>query len=160
MIEDLRNYIENYYTKLDSKEIDKLINACHSNNYLLKFIILTIKTDINIISTKMESNKLILKNKKQLLEFIHKKRRDIIKEHGKKIGSHGLKKNYSEDTEELMEYVNDKYLSLVKNINIIDKIIKYLTEQKYNIEYSLKILERNNDISINNNMTFIEEYSN
>lgn len=154
MIEDFRSYVENYYKNINAKNIDKMMNVCKNNNYLLKFIILTIKTDINMLSSKNESTRWILKNKKQLLSYIHQKRRKMLKEYGKQICDEGLKKNYSEDTEELMESVNNKYLSLVKNINIIDKILKYLNESKYNIEYSLKVLERNSDV------VFIEEYSN
>lgn len=154
MIEDLTNYIENYYKNIKSNDIDKILNVCKNNNYLLKFLILTIKTDISIICQKNEINGLIIKNKKQFMTNIHQKRRQLIKEFGKKISDNGLKKNYCEDTEELMESINNDYISLIQNIHTIDKILLYFNEPKYNIEYSLRILARNSD------SIFIEEYSN
>lgn len=154
MIEDFRNYVENYYNDIDTKNIDKIMDICKNNNYLLKFIILTIKSNISIFTYNNESNIYIIKRKKKLIESIHQKRRNILKEYGKQICNEGLKKNYSEDTEELMDSVNTKYLSLVKDINIIDKILKYLNNSKYNIESSLKKLEKKSD------NIFIEEYSN
>ena len=154
MIDDFRSYVEDYYNKINIKGIDKLIDVCHNNNCFLKFILLTIKLNISIVSPKNNSDRWILKNKKQLLFHIHKRRRDLIKEHGKKIGDNGLKKNYSEKTDKLMESINNSYISMIKNMNSIDKILTYIANDKYNIDYCLKILERSSDIM------YIEEYSN
>jgi hypothetical protein len=154
MIEDFRGYVENYYNNINSNEIDKLVNICHNNNYFLKFILLTIKINISILSPKNNTDKWILRTKKQLLSYIHRRKREVIRDYSKKIGNYSIKKNYSEDSEELMESINDKYITMIRNINIINKVIKYLTESKYNINTCLKQLLEENHIF------YIEEYSN
>lgn len=162
MIEDFRSYVEEYYKNMNSIEIDRLENICHSNNYLLKFLILTMKSDISIITENKNKENTVwkIKKKKQLLNHIHQKRRQIIKDYGKKIGQCGLVKNYDENTEKLMEKINNNYLTMIKNINIIDKILKYLTDPKYNIEYSLEILGRHEFLNSYKYNIYIEEYSN
>lgn len=150
MVSDLYKMISEYYCDVNEKKINKLIDMCTYNNYFLKFLILTIKCKINIVCEENKKNdEWVIKNNKQILVACHKKRREIIKNSGKKISEIGFVKNYIENTKNLMDTINDKYINLVKDINLIDKTIDYLSNPKYNL--CVKTLEQN---------SYIEEYSN
>jgi hypothetical protein len=151
MIEDLQNYIANYYNNLNIGEIEKIVELCHTNTNFIKFIILTIKYDINLLDLHEGDNKWTVKCSKQLLKNMHQKKKDILKVYSNNIKTYSLKKNNIENTDKIIKSINELHSILINDINSIEKLCVYLNDPKYNIESSLKSI---------NGIEYIEQYSN
>jgi hypothetical protein len=151
MIEDLQNYIASYYNNLNIGEIEKIVELCHTNTHFIKFIILTIKYDINLLNLEEGTNKLNIKCTKQLLKMMEQKKKDILKNYSNKIKSYSLKKTIIDNTDKLLKNINELHNTLIIDINSIEKLCVYLNDSKYNIEFSLKNIY---------GFEYIEQYSN
>ncbi len=151
MIEDLQNYISNYYNNLNISEIEKIVEICRTNTNFTKFIMLTIKYDINLLDLHEGTNKWNIKCTRELLRMIHQKKKDIIKDYSNKIKSYSLKKTNIDNTDKILKNINELHSTLINDINSTEKLCIYLNDPKYNIESSLKNI---------NGIEYIEQYSN